>query len=60
MPDKKDFYAFQRNIKTKREIERNIEIIGEAVNIIIKANPEFPIKNARKIIGHKKQNNSRA
>jgi uncharacterized protein with HEPN domain len=50
LPDKKDFYAFQRDLKTKRAIERNIEIIGEAVNRIIKANPEFPITNARKII----------
>jgi len=37
-------------LKTKRAIERNIEIIGEAVNRIIKANPEFPITNSRKII----------
>lgn len=37
-------------MKTKRAIERNIEIIGEAVNRIIKANPEFPITNSRKII----------
>ncbi len=50
LPDKKDFYAFQRDLKTKRAIERNIEIIGEAVNRIIKVNPEFPITNARKII----------
>ncbi|HOK37949.1 MAG TPA: DUF86 domain-containing protein [Bacteroidales bacterium] len=50
LPDKKDFYAFQRDLKTKRAIERNIEIIDEAVNRIIKANPEFPITNARKII----------
>jgi uncharacterized protein with HEPN domain len=50
LPDKKDFYAFQRDLKTKRAIERNIEIIGEAVNRIIKANPDFSITNARKII----------
>jgi len=50
LPDKKDFYAFQHDLKTKRAIERNIEIIGEAVNRIIKANPEFPITHARKII----------
>ncbi|WP_307718908.1 HepT-like ribonuclease domain-containing protein [Schleiferia thermophila] len=50
LPDKKDFYAFQRDLKTKRAIERNIEIIGEAVNRIIKAYPEIPITNARKII----------
>lgn len=50
LPDKKDFLAFKRDLKTKRAIERNIEIIGEAVNRIIKANPEYPITNARKII----------
>ncbi|MFN4121818.1 MAG: DUF86 domain-containing protein [Flavobacteriales bacterium] len=37
-------------MKTKRAIERNIEIIGEAVNRIIKVNPQFPLTNARKII----------
>lgn len=50
IPDKKDFYAFQRDLKTKRAIERNIEIIGEAVNRIIKFSPKFPITSARKII----------
>ena len=50
LPNKNDFYAFQRDLKTKRAIERNIEIIGEAVNRIIKINPEFPLTNARKII----------
>lgn len=50
LPDKKDFNAFQHDLKTKRAIERNIEIIGEAVNRIIKVKPEFPISNARKII----------
>ncbi len=50
LPDKKDFYAFQRDLKTKRAIERNIEIIGEAVNRIIKFSPKFPITSASKII----------
>ncbi|MGM0473919.1 MAG: HepT-like ribonuclease domain-containing protein, partial [Bacteroidota bacterium] len=31
--------------------ERNLEIIGEAVNRIIKVDPEFQIENAKKIIG---------
>ena len=47
LPNKKDFYAFQHDLKTKRAIERNIEIIGEAVNRIIKVNPDFPLTNAR-------------
>ncbi len=50
LPDKKDFFAFQKDIKTKRAIERNIEIIGEAVNRILKAEPNFPITKARKIV----------
>jgi len=50
IPDKEDFKAFQSDLKTKRAIERNIGIIGEAVNRILKANPDFPISNARKII----------
>jgi uncharacterized protein with HEPN domain len=29
LPDKKDFIEFQKDTKTKRAIERNIEIIGQ-------------------------------
>jgi uncharacterized protein with HEPN domain len=50
LPDKKDFYVFKNDLKTKRAIERNIEIIGEAVSRIIKLNPDFPITNSRKIV----------
>jgi uncharacterized protein with HEPN domain len=38
-------------MKTKRAIERNIEIIGEAVNRMIKKNKDFKIENAQQIIG---------
>jgi uncharacterized protein with HEPN domain len=37
-------------IKTKRAIERNIEIIGEAVNRILKQDKDFEISNAQQII----------
>lgn len=50
MPDKKNFLEFQKDTKTKRAIERNIEVIGEAVNRILKADPDYPIANARKIV----------
>lgn len=50
LPDKKDFFEFKKDTKTKRAIERNIEIIGEAVNRILKVDPKFPITKARKIV----------
>ncbi len=34
----------------RRAIERNVGIIGEAVNKIVKDNPEIDISNARAII----------
>ena len=45
------FSEYQKDIKTKRAIERNIEIIGEAVNRILKEDRDFQINNARQIIG---------
>jgi uncharacterized protein with HEPN domain len=46
----KDFSAFQNDIKTKRAVERNIEIIGEAMNRVIKKNASVEISNSRKIV----------
>ena len=48
LPDRKEFLVFQKDTKTKRAIERNIEIIGEAVNRILKVDPHFPLANARR------------
>lgn len=48
--DKENFLAFQKDLKTKRAVERNIEIIGEAVNRILKTEPDFKLTNARKIM----------
>ncbi len=50
LPNQKDFGLFQEDLKTKRAIERNIEIIGEAMSRILKFTPDFPITTARKII----------
>ena len=50
LPNQSDFEEFQKDLKTKRAIERNIEIIGEAMNRILKVKPDFPISTARKII----------
>lgn len=30
--DKKDFFQYQKELKKKKAVQRNIEIIGEAVN----------------------------
>lgn len=46
----KTFAIFQNDIRTKRAIERNLEIIGEAVSRIIKKDPSIDISNTRKII----------
>ena len=52
LPEKRDFFEFQKDLKTKKAIERNIEIIGEAVNRITNyKNFEIKIQNARQIVG---------
>lgn len=50
LPDKKDFFQFKRDLKTKRAIERNVEIIGEAANRILKLQPDFQITDIKKIV----------
>lgn len=49
--EKRDFFSYKEDLKTKKAVERNLEIIGEAVNRILKTDPSFPIKNAKNIIG---------
>ena len=51
----KDFDQYKSNILLKRAIERDLEIIGEAVNRILKKDPAYPIDHARKIIGLRNQ-----
>ncbi len=45
-----DFLYFQNDIKTKRAVERNLEIIGEAVNRIVQKDDRIVFSNFRKII----------
>lgn len=47
----KVYKEFLSDLKTKRAIERNLEIIGEAVNRILKKDKDFKIDNAQKIVG---------
>ena len=52
LPEKRDFLEYQKDLKTKKAVERNIEIIGEAINRISKHKDyNIEIKNANKIIG---------
>ena len=46
----KMFEIYQNDLRTKRAVERNIEIIGEAMNRILKENSEIEISYSRKIV----------
>lgn len=47
----KRFEEYKKDLILKRAVERELEIIGEAINRILKSDPSFPLKNAKKIIG---------
>ena len=46
----KMFEIYQNDLKTKRAVERNIEIIGEAMSRILKEDNHIQISNSRKIV----------
>lgn len=50
LPEERNFYAFQKDLKTRKAIERNIEIIGEAMDRLLKAYPDIDITDSRKIV----------
>lgn len=50
LPEPRDYFEFKNDLKTRKAVERNIEIIGEAVNQLLKSNPEILISNSRKIV----------
>jgi len=45
-----NFSEYQENKLLRRGVEREIEIIGEAMNRILKLDPTFKIQNARQIV----------
>lgn len=47
---KRNFKDFQKNKLLRRGIEREIEIIGEAMKRILKLDDSIEIKNARQIV----------
>ena len=48
--ENRDFNKYSENKLLRRAVERELEIIGEASNRILKLDSEFPINNARKIV----------
>ena len=46
----KSFNVYQNDIRTKRAVERNIEIIGEAMNRVLNKDTTIEFSNARKIV----------
>lgn len=55
--EQKDFFKYRNNLMLKRAVERDLEIIGEAINRIITRDKDFETKitNARAIIGLRNQ-----
>jgi len=50
LPSKRNFFEFQNDLKTKKAVERNLEIIGEALNRVLKKRPDIKISDSRKIV----------
>ena len=48
--EKRDFKIYQANKQLRRAVERELEIIGEAINKILEIEPKIDIDNARKIV----------
>ena len=50
LPNDLNYFEFEEDLKTKKAVERNIEIIGEALNRILKVEPDIEITDSRKIV----------
>lgn len=46
----KEFAAYQNDLRTRRAVERNIEIIGEAMNRVLQRDQTIVLTNSRKIV----------
>ncbi len=46
----KIFERFEENKMLRDAVERNLEIIGEAINQLLKINPSISISNAQRIV----------
>ncbi len=50
LPEDRNYFEFDKDLKTKKAVERNIEIIGEALNRILRVDPDIEITDSRKIV----------
>ncbi len=48
--NERNFKLYDTNKLIRRAVERELEIVGEATNRIIKINPTIDISNARRIV----------
>ena len=44
------FDVFEKDFLRRSAVERKTEIMGEAINRILKINPDFPLPHAREIV----------
>jgi uncharacterized protein with HEPN domain len=45
-----NFTSFEADVKTKRAVERNLEIIGEAMSRILEKDDSINLTNARRVV----------
>ena len=48
--NKRDFFEYENNKQLRRAVERELEIIGEAVNHLLALDETIAIENARRIV----------
>ena len=48
--EERNFKKYETNKLLRRAVERELEIIGEAINRILKVDPEIEISNSRRIV----------
>lgn len=46
----RQYDVFEKDVVFRKFVERNIEILGEAMNRILKIHPEINVNSARKIV----------